>query len=158
MKRKTIKDYYLKYGWLFLIGIIADIVVDIAQTFVPEFLGNIVDIVSNYTNVTFNDIALVIKNIFIVAFILLLGRMLLRFGIIRAAGKMEAELRHDMFLKAERLSQRYYHENKIGTIMSWFSSDVETVEEFAGWGTIMIVDVIFISVISIFMMIRLSVL
>lgn len=158
MKRKTIKDYYLKYGWLFLIGIIADIVVDIAQTFVPEFLGNIVDIVSNYTNVTFNDIAPVIKNIFIVALILLLGRMLLRFGIIRAAGKMEAELRHDMFLKAERLSQRYYHENKIGTIMSWFSSDVETVEEFAGWGTIMIVDAIFLSVISIFKMIRLDVL
>ena len=158
MKKTTIKDYYFKFAGLFLIGIIADIMVDIAQTFVPEFLGSIVDIVSHYETVTFNDIAPVIRNIFIVATVLLIGRMLLRFGILRASGKIEASLRHDMFLKAERLSQRYYHENKIGTIMSWFSSDVETVEEFTGWGTIMIIDAIFLSVISIYKMVRLDVL
>ena len=156
MKRKTIKDYYLKYGGLFLIGILADIVVDVAQTYVPEFLGAIVDIVSHHENVVFADIASLILNIMIVAVVLLLGRMLLRFGILRASGKIEAELRHEMFLKAERLSQRYYHENKIGKIMSWFSDDVETVEEFTGWGTIMIVDALFLSVVSIYKMVRLD--
>ena len=156
MKSKSIKDYYLKFSGLLLIGVIADIVVDIAQTFVPEFLGEIVDIVSNYQNVTFNDISLLIRNILIVAVVLLVGRMLLRFGILFASVRIEAELRHDMFMKAERLSQRYYHENKIGTIMSWFSSDVETVEEFVGWGTIMIIDALFLSVISIYKMINLD--
>ncbi len=156
MKKTTIKDYYLKFAGLFIIGIIADIVVDLAQTYVPEFLGSIVDIVSNKQNVVFADIAPVIRNIIIVAVVLFLGRMILRFGILTASGKIEANLRHDMFLKAEKLSQRYYHENKIGTIMSWFSSDVETVEEFTGWGTIMIVDAIFLSIISIYKMIRLD--
>lgn len=156
MKRTTIKDYYLKFAGLFIIGIIADIVVDLAQTYVPEFLGSIVDIVSNKQNVVFADIAPVIRNIIIVAVVLFLGRMILRFGILTASGKIEANLRHDMFLKAEKLSQRYYHENKIGTIMSWFSSDVETVEEFTGWGTIMIVDAVFLSIISIYKMIRLD--
>lgn len=156
MKKTTIKDYYLKFSGLFIIGILADIAVDIAQTYVPEFLGAIVDIVSNFQNVTVSDIMPVIRNVIIVAVILLIGRMLLRFGILRASGMIEAELRHDMFLKAERLSQRYYHENKIGTIMSWFSSDVETVEEFTGWGTIMIIDAIFLSVISIYKMVRLD--
>ena len=61
-----------------------------------------------------------------------------------------------MFLKSERLSQRYYHENKIGTIMSWFSSDVEAVEEFVGWGTIMAVDAAFLSVIALYKMLRLD--
>ena len=156
MKKTTIKDYYLKFSGLFIIGILADIAVDIAQTYVPEFLGAIVDIVSNFQNVTVGDIMPVIRNVIIVAVILLIGRMLLRFGILRASGMIEAELRHDMFLKAERLSQRYYHENKIGTIMSWFSSDVETVEEFTGWGTIMIIDAIFLTVISIYKMVRLD--
>ena len=156
MKKTTIKDYYLKFIHLFIIGILADIAVDIAQTFVPEFLGSIVDIVSNYESVSYVDIAPVIRNIIIVAAILFVGRMLLRFGILRASGKIEASIRHDMFLKAERLSQRYYHENKIGTIMSWFSSDVETVEEFTGWGTIMIIDAIFLSIISIYKMLRLD--
>jgi len=156
MKKTTIKDYYLKFAGLFIIGIVADIVVDVAQTYVPEFLGSIVDIVSNKQNVVFADIAPVIRNIIIVAVVLFLGRMILRFGILTASGKIEANLRHDMFLKAEKLSQRYYHENKIGTIMSWFSSDVETVEEFTGWGTIMIVDAVFLSIISIYKMIRLD--
>ena len=157
MKKLRIRDYYLRFSGLFIIGIVADIVVDVAQTYVPEFLGEIVNIVSNFENVTFNDIAPVIKNVLIVAVVLLLGRMLLRFGILTASGKIEAELRHDMFLKAERLSQRYYHENKIGTIMSWFSSDVETVEEFAGWGTIMIIDALFLSAVSIYKMVRLDI-
>ena len=75
----------------------------------------------------------------------------------QAASRIEADIRHDMFNKAERLSQRYYHENKIGTIMSWFSSDVEAVEEFIGWGTIMMVDAIFLSTISVYKMVRLDV-
>ena len=156
MKNKSIKDYYLKFIGLFAIGIFADIAVDIAQTFVPEFLGEVVNIVSNNTGVLIADVMPVIRNIMIVAVVLMLGRMLLRYGILRASGKIEAELRHDMFMKAERLSQRYYHENKIGTIMSWFSSDVETVEEFVRWGTIMIIDALFLSVISIYKMINLD--
>ncbi|MBR5341895.1 MAG: ABC transporter ATP-binding protein [Erysipelotrichaceae bacterium] len=156
MKRNTIGKYYLKYAHLFLIGIIADVIVDVVQTYVPEFLGAIVDIVSNNQNVVVADITYLLKNIILIATILMIGRAVLRFGIISASGRIEANIRHDMFRKAERLSQRYYHENKIGTIMSWFSSDVEAVEEFIGWGTIMMVDALFLSVIAIYKMIRLD--
>ena len=157
MKKTTIKDYYLKFAWLFLIGIIANIIVDITQTTVPEFLGDIVAVVSSKSNVVFNDIAPIISKIMIASVILFAGRMLLRFGIFSASGRIEADIRHNMFLKAERLSQRYYHENKIGTIMSWFSSDVETIEEFTGWGTIMIIDALFLSVISVYKMVRMDI-
>ncbi len=156
MKKKTIKDYYIKYFWLFGAGILADIMVDVAQTYVPEFLGQIVEVVSTYDHVTINDVSGILRNIFIIAVILMIGRALLRFTILLASGKIEAGVRHEMFLKAERLSQRYYHENKIGTIMSWFSSDVEAVEEFVGWGTIMAVDAAFLSVIALYKMLRLD--
>ena len=155
-KRSIVKDYYPKYVGLLFIGILADIIVDITQTYVPEFLGEIVDIVSNNANVTYNDISGIIRNVMIVASILLVGRFLLRFGILSASGRIEADIRHDMFKKAERLSQRYYHENKVGNIMSWFSSDVEAIEEFAGWGTVMMVDAVFLSVVSIYKMVRLD--
>ncbi len=155
-KSKTLFSYYLKYSGFFLIGILANIAVDFAQTFVPEFLGTIVEIVSNQDSVTVTDIAGILRQLITIAFILLVGRALLRFAIFRASGRIEADLRHEMFLKAERLSQRYYHENKIGTIMSWFSSDVEAVEEFVGWGTIMSVDAVFLSAVSIWKMFRLD--
>ena len=156
MKRKTIADYYKKYIWLFIIGIAADIMVDVCQTFVPEFLGEVVEIVSHNANVQISDISGILWNIIWIATALMAGRAILRFTIMRASGLIEAGVRHEMFLKAERLSQRYYHENKIGTIMSWFSSDVEAVEEFVGWGTIMAVDAIFLSVIAIYKMLRLD--
>ena len=156
MKQKTISYYYKKYFVLFAIGILADIMVDVAQTYVPEFLGSIVEIVSGNENVVYGDIASIISHVIMIAFILFAGRAILRFTIMRASGKIEADIRHEMFLKAERLSQRYYHENKIGTIMSWFSSDVEAVEEFTGWGTIMAVDALFLSAVSLFKMLRLD--
>ncbi len=157
MKRTTIKDYYLKFFWLFLIGAVSNIVVDITQTTVPEFLGEMVSVVSSRTGITYSDIASIISKILIAAGILFVGRMLLRFAIFSASGRIEADIRHRMFLKAERLSQRYYHENKIGTIMSWFSSDVETIEEFTGWGSIMIIDALFLSVVSVYKMVRLDI-
>ncbi len=156
MKKNRISDYYKKYFVLFVIGIAADIMVDVCQTFVPEFLGEIVEVVSNNSNVQIADIAHIIRNIVLIATALMAGRAILRFTIMRASGLIEAGVRHEMFLKAERLSQRYYHENKIGTIMSWFSSDVEAVEEFVGWGTIMAVDAIFLSVIALYKMLRLD--
>ena len=156
MKKKTVRDLYLKYIGLFLGGILADIMVDVAQTYVPEFLGEVVEIVSHNPYVVYSDISSIIRNIIIVAAIMMAGRAILRFTIMRASGKIEANIRHEMFLKAERLSQRYYHENKIGTIMSWFSSDVEAVEEFVGWGTIMAVDALFLSMISLYKMLRLD--
>ncbi len=156
MKKNRIGEQYKKYLWLFAIGILADIMVDLAQTYVPEFLGSVVEIVSTRNDVTYADISGVIRQIFVIAVVLFIGRATLRFTIMRASGLIEANIRHEMFLKAERLSQRYYHENKIGTIMSWFSSDVEAVEEFIGWGTIMAVDAIFLSAISLFKMLRLD--
>jgi len=155
---KNFRHFYIKYFWLFLAGIIADIVVDVAQTYIPEFLGAVVEIVSNNSVLQYSDIAPIINNVLLVAVVLMVGRFILRFTILFASGKIESDLRHQMFNKAERLSQRYYHENKVGTIMSWFSSDVETVEEFTGWGTIMIVDAIFLSIVSIYKMVKLDLL
>ncbi|MBQ6560631.1 MAG: ABC transporter ATP-binding protein [Erysipelotrichaceae bacterium] len=156
MKKTTIKDYYLKYAWLFVIGSIANIIVDITQTTVPEFLGDIVSVVSSQSATVYADIIPIIQKILIASAILFVGRMVLRFAIFSASHRIEASIRHEMFLKAERLSQRYYHENKIGTIMSWFSTDMEAIEEFTGWGTVMVVDALFLSVISIYKMLKMD--
>ena len=156
MTFKFIKKYYKKYLILFIIGIIADILVDAAQLYLPEYLGKLVELVSNDSNITVNDIKPIITSVLIVALVLFTGRLVMRFSILTSSGKIEADMRNEMFLKAERLSQRYYHEHKVGDIMSWFASDIEAIEEFAGWGTIMIVDALFLACLSLFRMIRLN--
>ncbi|MBR0462477.1 MAG: ABC transporter ATP-binding protein [Erysipelotrichaceae bacterium] len=155
-KDPNILKYYRKFALVLTIGIIADILVDYAQLYIPQFLGNVVEIVGGNADAGFNDIKNIVYSIIVVAFVLFVGRMILRFSILYASGHIEASLRHDMFNKAERLSQRYYHQNKVGNIMSWFSSDLEAIEEFTGWGTIMIVDALFLSVMAIIRMLSID--
>ena len=146
---KYINKYYRKYAILFIIGILALVLVDVAQLFVPQFLGNIVDILSD-GNITSEDQTKIISMIIatlVVALVMMLGRFLWRITIFRASFKIEAQLREEMFLKAERLSQRYYHENNVGTVMAWFTNDIETIQDYIGWGTIMLVDAFFMGVL-----------
>ena len=150
---KYIRKYYLKYWYLFLLGSIFTMLADYIQLLVPEFLGSIVDIVSNNENVTYADIETIIKSVIICAILLFLGRMGWRFAIFNASTRISLNIRHDMFLKSERLSQRYYHSNKVGNIMSWFSSDIEAIDDFMGFGSIMVVDAIFLSLLAIYKMV-----
>ena len=146
---KYINKYYRKYAILFIIGILALVLVDVSQLFVPQFLGNIVDILSD-GNITSEDQTKIISMIIatlVVALVMMLGRFLWRVTIFRASFKIEAQLREEMFLKAERLSQRYYHENNVGTVMAWFTNDIETIQDYIGWGTIMLVDAFFMGVL-----------
>lgn len=61
-----------------------------------------------------------------------------------------------MFQKSEKLSQKYYHENKVGTVMAWFTTDLETIEEFLGWGSIMLVDALFLTAFVLYKMFTLD--
>ncbi|MDO4198590.1 MAG: ABC transporter ATP-binding protein [Erysipelotrichaceae bacterium] len=156
LTNKYLLKYIKKYWYLIFIGISADIFVDVIQLLVPEYLGDVVNIVGGNDNPVYEMISPIIFKLVLVAFGLFFGRLIMRLGNFRSSALIEKEFRHEMFEKAERLSQRYYHENKTGTIMSWFSSDLETITEFTGWGVIMIVDALFLSLIALIKMIRLD--
>jgi len=153
---KYIKKYYSKYALFFIIGIFADIFVDYIQLKIPEYMGDLIDLVSKNNNISYISVKPLVISVMIIAFALLIGRMIMRFSILTSSGKIEADMRHEMFTKAERLSQRYYHETKVGDIMSWFASDIECIEEFSGWGTIMIVDALFLSGLALYKMLKLN--
>lgn len=146
---KYINKYYLKHALLFGIGVVALLIVDYFQTLLPEYLGQLVDLFDGSESGAIDTDALggIVGGVLVVAVILFGGRLVWRFSIFSASHRIEAGLRHQMFLKSERLSVRYYHETKVGTVMSWFTSDLETIEEFLGWGTIMLVDALFLSLL-----------
>ncbi len=154
---KYINRYYLKYAVWFLIGIIALVVVDWIQLYIPEFLGRVVELVNDDITVHKQEIIDIGLKVLLVAAGLFAGRFLWRITLFRASFKIESSLRHEMFLKAEALPRQFYHETKIGSVMSWFTNDLETIEEFFSWGTIMIVDAMFLSVITAIKMFSLNV-
>lgn len=152
---KYINKYYLKFSWLFLIGLIGLVAVDVFQLFIPEYLGKLVDM---FDGGAIDKAALkeIILGVMVVAIVMFFGRIMWRLSIFNASQRIEAGLRHTMFLKSERLSQRYYHENKVGTVMAWFTTDLETIEEFFGWGSVMLVDALFLSVLALYKMFSLD--
>ena len=154
---KYINRYYLKYAIWFLLGIASLIVVDWIQLYIPEFLGRVVKLVNEDISANKQEIINIGLKVLLVAAGLFVGRFLWRITLFRAAFKIESSLRHEMFLKAEALPREFYHETKVGSIMSWFTNDLETIEEFFSWGTIMIVDAVFLSVITAIKMFNLNV-
>ena len=154
---KYINKYYLKYIIYLIIGIVSLVVVDYWGLLIPEYLGEIIDLFNEETALEFSMISGIIGNLFWIAVLSFFGRIIWRYTIFHASTKIESSLRHEMFLKSERLSQKYYHENKVGTVMAWFSTDLETIEEYLGWGTIMIVDAVFLSILSMYKMIKMDI-
>ncbi len=159
---KYLRKYFKKYAIFIIIGIIALVAVDYIQLFIPEFLGKITGIFTEAVSTGFNEemkkqILQIVSWTVLVALGMLVGRIVWRLAIFHTSKHIEAGLRQEMFEKAEKLSVEYYHVNTVGTVMSWFTNDVETVEEFFGWGTVMIVDGLFLSILVIYKMVTYNV-
>ena len=52
---RYINKYYLKYAFFFIAGVAALVIVDLAQLFVPKYLGDIVELLSSGTETIPNE-------------------------------------------------------------------------------------------------------
>ena len=129
---KFIGKYYLRYIYLFIIGILCLVCVDFVQMYIPEFLGKVVAILDGETIVT--DPNITIRNyalgVVIVGAIMLVSRLGFRFSLQSAAHRIAARIRKEMYDKAVQLPVSYFHENPVGNVMSWFTNDVSIIADF----------------------------
>lgn len=155
---KHVNKYYLKYFWHFFFGILALIIVDYAQILVPQEIANIGEAISNGEITSLTSIAFIkpISIIFIVAATMFIGRFAWRRCILGEAIRIQADIRKELFMKTEVLTQRYYKQNKTGAILAYFSNDLETIEEVFGFGVVQLIDGVFLSVLSFIKMFQLS--
>ena len=144
---KHIRKYYLAFGIFFLIGVAALVTVDYFQLRVPEVIGGIVDKIKEDGSIDVSSAFFIdsILTVLTVAIVMFLGRITWRVSLFFASKKIEEKIRNEMFLKAESLDLEYYHANKVGNIMNWFINDIETLEEFLGWGSLMMIDGLFLT-------------
>ena len=147
---KYVRKYYPRFVIFFLIGLAALVTVDIFQLRIPEVVGGLVDKLSKDGTIDVQSqyfISTIIE-VVVVAFVLFIGRILWRLSLFYASKRIEENLRKEMFLKAEQLDVTYYHNNKVGNIMSWATDDLETLQEFLGWGSLMVIDGTFLTVLA----------
>ena len=154
---KHFNKYYAKYWIFFSVGVITLVAIDIVHLVVPEALGEIVNLFNADGDLDLKSINALALKVVIVGLIMMIGRIIWRSTLFYASNKIKLDMRLEMFSKAERLSQRYYHSEKVGNIVSWFTSDLDTIEEFVGWGTVMLIDAFFLTFIILVKMFMLSV-
>ncbi len=162
---KHINRYYLKYGIFLLIGVLTLAAVDYLQLIIPRLYQMTVNginqgfVMVDGEQVAF-DMPFLLDKICMpmVAVILSLvfGRFLWRICFFEAAIRVETDLRNAMFDNARFLSREYYQVNKVGTLMSLFTNDLDTVQECFGWGILMFFDALLLGVMAVSKMWQMS--
>ena len=155
---RHINRYYLKFGWLLLLGLVSLIWVDYLQLEIPRFYQMVVNGVSSgfveVDGVTHSfDLNFLLDQICMpmvgVILAVVFGRFLWRACFFGAAIRVETDLRNRMFDNARNLSREYYQVNKVGSLMSLFTNDLDTVQECYGWGIMMFCDAVFMGVMAV---------
>lgn len=163
---KYINRYYLKYCYLFLLGMLALIVVDYAQLEIPRLYNylingineGVVNVNGNITPFNFDFVLQYIcQPMMWIICAMILCRFLWRIFFFGAGIRIESDLRLKMFDHCKNLSQQYYQVNKVGALMSLFTNDLDTVQECLGWGTMMLIDALFLGGLAILKMCKLNV-
>jgi len=152
---KTVNKYYLMYAYLFIPGIIALIIIDYIQLEIPGLTRKIIDGV-NFGTITESGILEIITTILIYVSIIIVGRFLWRMTIFGASRRVDYGIRNEMFSHCEKLSNRYYSENKTGGLMAYFTNDLEAVRRAVGPGMIMFVDAVFLGGLAFYHMANLD--
>ncbi|MDR2867230.1 MAG: hypothetical protein LBV55_01005, partial [Acholeplasmatales bacterium] len=148
--------YYIKYGIFFLIGIGILIFIDYIQVDIPVLIGHIVDILNQAGPRDTASINNFLWEIVRIASVIAIGRCLWRFCIFSTSRQIEYEIRNVMFAHACCLDSEFYHNNKVGGLMTYFINDLAAVRESFGPGILTLIDGIFLSTFTVIKMFSLN--
>jgi len=163
---KHINRYYLKYAPRLLLGAVALILVDYVQLIIPELYRMLINglneghVFYRGANLPFNTDFLLDKICLPIVFVILVmvvGRFLWRVCFFGSAIRVETDLRIKMFDHCKDLSREYYQVNKVGSLMSLFTNDLDTIQECFGDGMLMLFDAAFLGVLAFVKMWRMDV-
>jgi len=163
---KHINRYYLKHAPMLLLGILALLFVDYCQLEIPKLYKYVLNGMGSGKVELENgkilpfDMDFLLDKIclpmLIIIMFMVIGRFLWRICFFGSGVKMETDLRSRMFDHCKDLSQQYYQVNKVGTLMSYFTNDLETVQDCFGSGILMLADAVVLCVMALTKMVRMD--
>ncbi|MBR2132494.1 MAG: ABC transporter ATP-binding protein [Oscillospiraceae bacterium] len=162
---RHINRYYLKYLHWLVLGTAALLTVDYLQLIIPNLYQMVINGV-NTGFVTVDGVQMAFDMNFLldricmpivgIVLAIVFGRFVWRVMFFGSAIKVEEDLRNRMFSHAKELSREYYQVNKVGSLMSLFTNDLDTVQECYGWGIMMFLDAVFLGILAVGKMFRMD--
>ncbi len=136
---RYLNKYFLKYRTKLLLGFLITVVARIFSLVAPRLIGNSLTAVENYLESESTDLA-AIKEILLINILVIVGTtlvsgfltFLMRQTIINVSRYIEFDLKNEIFWHYQRLTQRFYKNNRTGDLMNRISEDVGKVRMYVG--------------------------
>lgn len=148
----TLRDFFIRHKWRYLLGILWLIAVDSLQLVTPKILGWFTDALKEHT-IGRGDLWKYAGAIILVAAGVGFFRYLWRVYISGTARKLEYELHKQIYDHLLTLSPSFFDNNRTGDLMARVTNDVEAVKDALGMGVVMFVDSFFLTIMTLSIMI-----
>ena len=159
---RHINRYYLRHLPALLLGILSLVMIDFLQLEIPELYGmfingineGVVEVEAGVFVPFDMDFLLdrICLPMIVIIVAMAIGRFVWRICFFGSGIKVETDLRGRMFDRCKDLSREYYQVNKVGTLMSYFTNDLETVQDCFGSGILMLADALFLGALALWKM------
>ena len=134
-----LNKYFYKYKTKLFLGFLITIVARIFSLFAPRLIGNSLTAVESYLKLEAKDLES-IKNILLTNILIIIGTtlisgfftFLMRQTIINVSRYIEFDLKNEVFWHYQKLTQRFYKNNRTGDLMNRISEDVGKVRMYVG--------------------------
>ncbi len=158
-----LNKYFIAYRTQLLIGFLITVVARIFSLFAPPLIGNSLTAVESFLKSESGDFS-AIKSLLLYNILIIIGTtlisgfftFLMRQTIINVSRYIEYDLKNEIFWHYQKLSQRFYKNNRTGDIMNRISEDVGKVRMYIGPAFMYSINTIALFVIVISYMISIA--
>jgi len=149
---KNLKNDFIENRWRILIGLIALLIVDVLQLFIPRVIKYVID---DLTLGIASPSRLLLYGLEVLLLALGIGgfRYIWRYFLLGTSRRIEKALRDRLFTHLQTLSSSYFSNTKVGDLMAHATNDIEAVRMSLSLGIVFLVDTVILGVLTIFFMI-----
>jgi len=149
---KILKNDFIENRWRILIGLIALLIVDVLQLFIPRVVKHVID---DLTLGIASPSRLLFYGLEVLTLALGIGgfRYIWRYFLLGTSRRIEKALRDRLFTHLQTLSSSYFSKTKVGDLMAHATNDIEAVRMSLSLGIVFLVDTVILGVLTIFFMI-----
>lgn len=149
---KTLKSSFIENRWWILIGLLALVVVDVLQLFIPRVIKYAIDGLT-FGNISSSGLLFYGFQVLLLAIGIGVLRYVWRYFLLGSARRMEKYLRERLFSHLQTLSPSYFSHTKVGDLMAHATNDIEAVRMALSLGVVFLMDTIILGILTIFFMI-----
>jgi len=149
---RTLKNDFIADRLQILIGLIALLIVDVLQLFIPRVIKYVID---DLTLGIISPSRLLLYGLEVLILALGIGsfRYIWRYFLLGTARRIEKALRDRLFIHLQTLSPSYFSHTKVGDLMAHATNDIDAVRMSLSLGVVFLMDTIILGVLTIFFMI-----